>query len=91
MPYLFHGLTTLREIELLDGAGLSPAQALDAATRTPARMLGLASEIGTIEPGKRADLVIVRGDPLQDLRALRSPLWTVKDGVAHTPAEWMAR
>jgi imidazolonepropionase-like amidohydrolase len=91
VPYLFHGLTTLREIELLGGAGLSPAQALEAATRTPARMLGLAGEIGTVEPGKRADLVIVRGDPLKDLRALRSPLWTVKDGVAHTPAEWMAR
>ena len=91
VPYLFHGLTTLREIELLGGAGLSPAQALAAATRTPARMLGLASEIGTLEVGKRADLVIVRGDPLKDLRALRSVLWTVKDGVAHTPAEWMAR
>jgi imidazolonepropionase-like amidohydrolase len=89
VPYLFHGLTTLREIELLGGAGLSPAQALAAATRTPASMLGLASEIGTVEPGKRADLVIVRGDPLRDLRALRTPLWTVKDGVAHTPSEWM--
>ncbi|HEY8154415.1 MAG TPA: amidohydrolase family protein [Myxococcota bacterium] len=91
VPYLFHGVTTLREIELLGGAGLSPAQALDAATRTPARMLGLSAEIGTVEPGKRADLVIVRGDPLKDLRALRNVVWTVKNGVAHTPAEWMAR
>ena len=80
-----------REIELLGGAGLSPAQAIEAATQTPARMLGLSGEIGTIEPGKRADLMIVRGDPLKDLRALRSILWTVKNGVAHTPAEWMAR
>ena len=91
MPYLFPGITTLREIELLGGAGLSPAEAIEAATLTPARMLGLASEIGTIESGKRADLMIVRGDPLKDLRALRSVLWTVKDGVAHTPAEWMQR
>jgi imidazolonepropionase-like amidohydrolase len=91
MPYLFHGITTLREIELLGGAGLSPAEAIRAATLTPARMLGLASEIGTVEPGKRADLMIVRGDPLRDLRALRSVQWTVKNGVAHTPAEWMAR
>ena len=82
VPYLFHGLTTLREIELLGGAGLSPAQSIDAATRTPARMLGLASEIGTVEPGKRADLMIVRGDPLEDLRALRKVLWTVKNGEA---------
>jgi imidazolonepropionase-like amidohydrolase len=91
VPYLFHGPTTLREIELLGGAGLSPAQALDAATRTPARMLGLSAEIGTVEPGKRADLLIVRGDPLVDLRELRKVVWSVKNGVAHTPEEWMAR
>jgi len=91
VPYLFHGVLTLREIELLGGAGLSPAQAIAAATRTPARMLGLEQEIGTLEPGKRADLVIVRGDPLTDLRALRGVLWTVKDGVAKTPQEWMTR
>ena len=91
VPYLFHGVTTLREIELLGGAGLSPAQAIAAATRTPARMLGLSDEIGTVEPGKRADLMIVRGDPLKDLRALRKVVWTVKNGVAHTPAEWMER
>lgn len=91
VPYLFHGLTTLREIELLGGAGLSPAEAIDAATRTPARMLGLSGEIGTVEPGKRADLMIVRGDPLKDLRALRNVVWTVKNGVPHTPAEWMER
>ena len=54
-------------------------------------MLGLASELGSIEIGKRADLTIVRGDPLQDLRALRNVVWTVKDGVAHTPAEWMGK
>jgi len=91
VPYLFHGVTTLREIELLGSAGLSTAQALAAATRTPAQMLDLTSEIGSLERGKRADLVIVRGDPLQDLRNLRDVLWTVKDGVAHTPAEWMER
>ena len=91
VPYLFHGVTTLRELELLGGAGLSPAQVIAAATRTPANMLGLATELGTIEPGKRADLVIVKGDPLIDLRALRNVLWTVKDGVAKTPAEWMGK
>jgi imidazolonepropionase-like amidohydrolase len=91
VPYLFHGVTTLREIELLGGAGLSPAEAIASATRTPASMLDLSTELGTVEPGKRADLVIVKGDPLVDLRALRNVLWTVKDGVAKTPAEWMGR
>lgn len=75
---------------LLLAAGLSPAEALAAATRIPARMLGLEREIGTVEVGKRADLVIVRGDPLADLRALRAVRWTVRDGVARTPAQWMA-
>jgi cytosine/adenosine deaminase-related metal-dependent hydrolase len=88
--YAFHGPTTLREIELLGVAGLSPAEALAAATRVPAEMLGLGDEIGTVEVGKRADLVVVRGDPLRDPRALRTVEWTVRDGVARTPAEWIA-
>lgn len=88
--YHFHGPTTLREIELLGQAGLPPLAALVAATRTPAEMLGLAHELGTVEVGKRADLLIVGADPLEDLRALRMIRWTVRDGVAHTPEEWMA-
>lgn len=88
-PYHFHGPTTLRELELIGTAGVPPADALASATRIPARMLDLADEIGTVEVGKRADLVIVRDDPLRDLGALRTVLWTIKDGVAHTPEEWM--
>jgi signal transduction histidine kinase/imidazolonepropionase-like amidohydrolase len=88
-PYDLHGPATLREIELLGGAGFTPAEAIAAATRVPARMLGLDAEIGTVAVGKRADLVIVRDDPLADLRALRTVRFTVKDGVAHTPGEWM--
>jgi signal transduction histidine kinase len=87
--YDLHGFATLREVELLGQAGLTPAEALAAATRVPARMLGLDGEIGTIAVGKRADLVIVRDDPLADLRALRTVRFTVRDGVAHTPGEWM--
>jgi len=86
----FHGPTTLREIELLGQAGLPAIAAIVAATRTPAEMLGLAHELGTVEVGKRADLLIVGADPLEDLRALRMIRWTVRDGVAHTPEEWMA-
>ena len=88
-PYHFHGPTTLREIELIGQAGLSRMAAIMAATRVPAEMLGLANEIGTVEVGKRADLVVVHDDPLRDLRALRTIEWTIKDGTAHTPAEWM--
>jgi len=88
-PYHFHGPTTLREIQLLGAAGVPPADALASATRIPARMLGLSDEIGTVEVGKRADLVIVREDPLKDLGVLRTVEWTLQDGVAHTPEEWM--
>ena len=87
----FHGVQMARELELMGEAGLTPEEVLAAATRTPARMLGLEAEIGSLEVGKRADLVLVRGNPLRDLAALREVAWTVRDGVAKTPAEWMAR
>ena len=85
----FHGPGMLRELELLVEAGIAPMAALIAATRTPAEMLGLANEIGTIEPGKRADLLIVDGDPLEDIRALRRIRWVIRDGELRTPAGWM--
>jgi imidazolonepropionase-like amidohydrolase len=85
----FHGTSTLRETELLAAAGVPPAAVLEAATRTAARMLGLDAEIGTVEVGKSADLIVVDGDPLADIRALRALRWTIRDGVARTPREWM--
>ncbi len=85
-------LAALRRAHLrgyLAAAGVPPRDVLAAATRVPARMLGRQDEIGTLEVGKRADFVVVDGDPLTDLRALRRIRWTVKDGVARTPQEWM--
>lgn len=90
IPYLFHGPSTLREVTLLAEAGLTPAEVLAAATRTPAEMLGLGRELGRVAVGWRADLVVVAGDPTLDLTLLREPRWVVRDGVAHTPAEWLA-
>ena len=87
--YHFHGPQTAREVELLGAAGVAPNAAIAAATAVPARMLGLAGELGTVELGKRADLVLVEGDPSRDLRALRRVRWTLRDGVARTPEEWM--
>ncbi|MFY9892475.1 MAG: amidohydrolase family protein [Streptosporangiaceae bacterium] len=66
-----HGDSLHRELELLVGAGLSTAEVLHAATSLPARYFGL-DDRGTIEPGKRADLVLIDGDPLADIRATRS-------------------
>lgn len=87
--YHFHGPQMARELELLGEAGFSPLEAIGAATSTPARMLGLESEIGTLEVAKRADVVLVAGDPSEDLGTLRNVEWTIRDGVAHTPEGWM--
>lgn len=61
------------ELQFLVEAGMSPMQALQAATGLAAECLGLERERGTIEKGKWADLVMVDGDPLQDIRGLQDP------------------
>jgi imidazolonepropionase-like amidohydrolase len=55
--------TNLRELALMSEAGLGPAGALRAATINAARLLRADDELGSIEPGKRADIVVLRGDP----------------------------
>jgi imidazolonepropionase-like amidohydrolase len=76
-----HG-ENLRELELMVAGGLTPSQALQAATATAAELLGVERELGTIEPGKRADLVLVEGDPLDDLASFATRVRAVlKDGV----------
>jgi imidazolonepropionase-like amidohydrolase len=57
-----HG-TNLEELQLMAEGGMSPEDVLVATTRTAAELMGLDGELGTIEPGKRADLVVVSGDP----------------------------
>ena len=69
-----------REIALLHEHGSSPMAAIKAATSAGARLLGLDSEVGTVEPGRRADLVLVAGDPLADLARLASPALVVQAG-----------
>jgi imidazolonepropionase-like amidohydrolase len=85
----FHGTSTLRELELLADAGVPAGDVLAAATRVSAEMLGITADAGTVEPGKRGDLIVLASNPLADIRAVRTIRWTVKAGVAHTPEEWM--
>src|SRR5215212_10618648 len=64
LPYLFPGFSLHDELALLVEAGLTPLEALQAATRNPAQAVGLGDELGTIEVGKLADLVLLDADPL---------------------------
>lgn len=62
------GFSLHDEIELLVEAGLTPEEALVAATRLPAKWLGIDSEVGTVEAGKRADLILLDANPLSDIK-----------------------
>ena len=70
-PFNGHG-ENLKELELLAGIGLSPMEAILSATRIAAETVGLSHMIGTIEEGKLADLVVVEGDPLKDIKILQN-------------------
>jgi imidazolonepropionase-like amidohydrolase len=74
-----HG-SNAREFALLVGAGLTPLQAIAAATTVAAENFGLAGEIGSLEAGKLADLVAVVGDPLSDVAVLQRIDFVMKSG-----------
>jgi imidazolonepropionase-like amidohydrolase len=80
------GHSVHREIELYVEAGLTPMQALQAATIVPARAMKLDGELGTIERGKRADLVVLNQNPLESIRHIRSVQWTISDGRIYDAA-----
>jgi imidazolonepropionase-like amidohydrolase len=71
------------EFELMVKHGMTPATALHAATVNAADLLGLASEIGTIETGKAADIIAVAGDPLADVTTLKRVAFVMKGGKVH--------
>jgi imidazolonepropionase-like amidohydrolase len=77
----------VREMELLLEGGLSPMDTLVAATGRAARCLDIADTVGTVEVGKMADLIVVDGDPLTDVRTLDKLDWVIKGGVRYRPAD----
>jgi imidazolonepropionase-like amidohydrolase len=82
-PYNFHGQNAL-ELHLMNECGMSPMQAIVAATSNAARLLGWDDWLGTIQSGKAADLIVVRKNPLDDLRVLTKPeniAMVVKEGT----------
>jgi imidazolonepropionase-like amidohydrolase len=76
-----------REIELYVQAGFTPMEAIQAATIVPARVMGLDKEIGTVEAGKRADVIILDGNPLDSIHNIRKVEFVITNGVMYNCAE----
>jgi imidazolonepropionase-like amidohydrolase len=90
-PWVIPGVGYHQELALLVSAGLSPSEVLRIATRNGARALGLEKEIGTIEPGKRADLLVLEGDPIASIANTRRIAWVMYDGRPYRPSDLLAR
>jgi len=81
-----------REAPYLVRYGLSPMEAIESLTRCGAEAIGVEDQVGTIEPGKLADLVLLDGDPLLDVGALEKVCWVMKDGMEiPLHPEWQLR
>ncbi len=91
MSQTFHGWATLHEIELLNtDCGFTPLEALRAATKVSAEGLGLGDLRGTIAAGKEADLVLVAGNPDQDIHDIEKTAMVFKDGKQYDSSELQA-
>lgn len=80
------GYSLLRSLELYVEAGLTPMQAIESATRVPAKAMGMEAEVGTVEAGKRADLIVLTADPLAAISNIRRLKWVIANGRALDPA-----
>jgi imidazolonepropionase-like amidohydrolase len=79
-PLNFHTESAWREISALVDSGMTSIQAISAATKTGAEIIRRGNDLGTIEPGKLADIIVVRGNPLFDINVLGYVEHVVKDG-----------
>ena len=80
-----------REIELYVQAGFTPMEAIQAATIVSARAMGLDKESGTVEKGKRGDVILVNGNPLDDIHQLRNVEYVITNGIMfHTAELWQS-
>jgi len=81
------GFSLYRELELYVKAGFTPMEAIQAATLVPAQVMKVDGEVGTVEKGKRADLVVVDGDPLKDISEIRKVKSVVTSGTLYESGE----
>ena len=86
-PMNFHTEALWREIKAHVDLGMAPLDAIAAATRINARILGMGDDLGTIEEGKLADIIVLDGDPRFDITALDDPVLVVKDGRPYRRGE----
>jgi imidazolonepropionase-like amidohydrolase len=80
------GYSLHREIEPYVRAGFTPMEAIQAATIVPARAMGLDKESGTLQPGMRADILVVNGNPLERISDTRNVRFVVAGGRYFEPA-----
>ncbi len=81
------GYSLHREIELYVQAGFTPMEAIQAATIVPARAMNVDKELGTVQKGKRGDLILINGDPLQDIHKTRNVDYVITNGTMYHTAE----
>ena len=83
-PFTFHGPSVYAEMEAMQRAGMSPMAVLGASTRGGALAMGRQDDIGTVEAGKAADLLVVAADPTTDIANLRQVRIVIRGGVLRT-------
>ncbi len=81
----FPGYSLPRELELYVEAGLTPMQAIQAATITPAKVMQMDTMTGSVKVGKKADLIILDANPLTEIRNIRKVYQVIKEGQAYNP------
>jgi hypothetical protein len=82
-PANFHVDSTWRQMDLYVKFGIPPMEVIGMATRQAAAWLGIADRTGTLVPGKAADIIVVDGNPLSSMSALKDPVYVFKDGVKY--------
>ena len=81
------GYSLHREIELYVQAGFTPMEAIQAATIVPARVMGMEKQLGTVEKGKRCDLILINGNPLEDIHNTRNVELVITNGTMYRTAD----
>ena len=89
-PLTLHGASVYGEMEAMQAAGMTPMEVLVASTRSGALAMHRLEEFGTVEKGKRADLLVIGADPTRDVKNFRQVRYVVKGGVVRAQAELRA-